>query len=201
MKRTLISGIILLLLIGFTGTVSATTISVTGLNGWTPVQFTYNQTWNEYAGEILLNIDGHQTSGYCIDLYDTTRVPSGPFTTNLTALDQNWELQAAWLMNQYGGRSTVENAALQVAIWKLEYNGLVYTGSTSEGSVGDYLQTYLTALGDNTYDSAGYEIAPLAPNAQNLLVKASAPVPEPTTMLLLGSGLICIAGFRKKIKK
>lgn len=28
-----------------------------------------------------------------------------------------------------------------------------------------------------------------------------APVPEPTTMLLLGSGLVCLAGFRRKFKK
>ena len=32
------------------------------------------------------------------------------------------------------------------------------------------------------------------------LEQLPAPIPEPTTMLLLGSGLICLAGFRRKIK-
>ena len=242
-----ISGILLGLAAGSAMATTVTTSSVSLPNGSTTVNINdtlSGQSSIDQNGQgVITGTIGLQTTigalnTYCVDLFDYINLGStvatfnqnvlaagetfqagatnGTFTqaqvTRLTALLTNGSLQP---------QSTINTAALQIAIWEIEYDtptGGVYnltntdsfyfshTSDSNSVAALNQAQVYLNDVTNSTWTTdANHYIEFLTSttgNVQDLIYLATGSVatPEPSTVAVFGIGLIGLWAARRRKK-
>jgi hypothetical protein len=227
------------------GTITTTSVSLP--NGSTTVNIVDTaQSVDSGGNNIITGTIGLQTTAsgalntYCVDLFDYINVGSNAYTFNNNQLAagqtfRNGTATGTWTTGQVNmitalltngamqTQNTINTAALQIAIWEVEYdnkqtNGtyslsihdgfyFTATGDSNSAATLSMAQTYLNNITSGTWVTDANHVAMyLTSNptgTQNLVylqtVVGGSPVPEPSTIAVFGLGLIGLWAVRRRL--
>jgi hypothetical protein len=195
------------------------TLALPSHAAYTNIYFSHfqNTEWQKkLTGEIYYSIESTSSYCYCVDPSTYMPVPRNYYAESFSIAGSESLLQAAWLMDNYayskfdsmsGFTPDQTGTIVQLAIDSVIGQPVSpVTGYETLFAKRDELLA-LIPTGDLAYLATKYKVLDIYNNSdktvayQDVLtpVPSGAPVPLPAAVWLLGSGLVGLAGLRKKI--